>query len=193
MDSKVRGGRVSRCFRNDGLVRRMAEQGATLTEIAKAVGTGKRHVRTYLTRHGIERPPWREAPKGSHPMARATQGHLNPAWKGGRIQDKDGYWLVWMPDHPDANRHGYVREHRYLMEGKLGRPLAKGEVVDHVNGDRGDNRLENLRLFASNGEHLRATLTGVPCPARGNRYGPNGELLRKGGQPSPAPDGQRPS
>ena len=38
--------------------------------------------------------------------------------------------------------------------------LAPGEVVDHRNDVRDDNRPENLRLFSSNGEHLSVTLTG---------------------------------
>jgi len=101
------------------------------------------------------------------------------------MQDKDGYWLVLMPDHPQANRHGYVREHRLLMEKKLGRFLTRREVVDHRNGKSWDNRLSNLRLFSTNGEHLRATTTGVPCPARANRYGSTPRGKGKGGRPLP--------
>ena len=80
-------------------------------------------------------------------MARPRFREKNPQWKGGRMQDKSGYWLVLMPEHPDANRHGYVREHRIVMASTLGRPLLRTEVVDHVNGVTSDNRPENLTIM----------------------------------------------
>jgi hypothetical protein len=40
----------------------------------------------------------------------------------------------------------FVRKHRWVMEKYLKRPLTRGEVVHHINGDRSDNRIENLEI-----------------------------------------------
>ena len=62
-----------------------------------------------------------------------------------------------MPDWPSASItkawHGYVFEHRYIMEKHLGRSLERHEYIHHWNGDKLDNRLENLRLCKGAKEH----------------------------------------
>lgn len=50
--------------------------------------------------------------------------------------------------YPGANRAGWILEHRYVIEQSLGRPLGDNEHVHHKNGDRTDNRLENLELWS---------------------------------------------
>ena len=64
------------------------------------------------------------------------------------------------------NSNGYVRfqdgrkqpqEHRFVMEQSLGRKLTTQEDVHHINGDRADNRLENLMVMP-HGEHIRQHL-----------------------------------
>jgi hypothetical protein len=57
-----------------------------------------------------------------------------------------GYKLVWLPKHPNANGSGRILEHRLVMSNYLGRPLLITEYVHHKNGNRLDNRIENLEL-----------------------------------------------
>jgi transposase len=97
---------------------------------------------------------------------KSKKGHGSPMeknyfWKGGRKLDDDGYVLVKSPGHPFADAGGYVREHRLVMEEKLGRFLAPHEVVHHKKPqDKQNNDPDNLELFQSNADHLRHELTG---------------------------------
>lgn len=56
--------------------------------------------------------------------------------------------------HAGYNRKGNAKQHRIIMERHLGRRLTMNEVVHHLNGDKTDNRLENL-IVLQRGEHSR--------------------------------------
>lgn len=46
-------------------------------------------------------------------------------------------------------------EHRLVAEEKLGRPLRKGEVVHHIDGDYKNNDPNNLMILPSQRENVK--------------------------------------
>jgi HNH endonuclease len=77
----------------------------------------------------------------------------NPRWNGGAYTTEQGYVFVFAPDHANADKRGYVREHALVMSEALGRPIAADEVVHHINGIRHDNRLSNLQVMKRSAHH----------------------------------------
>lgn len=76
----------------------------------------------------------------------------HPSWRGGRIVNNKGYVFIKKLNYPNAV-NGYVREHRLVMAEHLGRFLKPEEVVHHINGIKGDNRIENLELLPNRRVH----------------------------------------
>ena len=72
-----------------------------------------------------------------------------------KVKDKTGYILVQSPKHPFADHKGYIREHRLVVEKKIGRYLKKEEAVHHINGQKADNSLKNLMLFSTHKKHMQ--------------------------------------
>lgn len=66
-----------------------------------------------------------------------------------------GYKLIYMPDYYCATNKGYVAEHRYVAEQKLGRRLKKGEIVHHIDRNRLNNDPDNLMVFKTAADHTR--------------------------------------
>lgn len=128
----------------------------TSHEIAAMCDCSAKYVQALMKKYDLPRLP-----------QRGPSGLRNKSYKYGRVIDRDGYVLVPAPsrEYPNArrtgkNKTGRVLEHRFVMEKHLGRYLKRKEVVDHINGCRLHNDVQNLRLYSSNANHLRATISG---------------------------------
>jgi hypothetical protein len=107
--------------------------------------------RQSIDKHGRSRG-WYTPPKYcSHDCANAANNPpKNKLNARGWSFDKHGY--VILTERVKGTNYQQP-QHRAVMEAVLGRKLEKHETVHHKNGDRADNRPENLELWA--GRHGR--------------------------------------
>lgn len=105
----------------------------------------------------FERPAWRVRSDSSFCSVNCRQefrtGENHPRWKDQVLMN--GYVFISSPNHPYRNNGGYVREHRLVYEGFLGRYLSPEEEVHHKDGNGMNNDLSNLELYASHSDHIR--------------------------------------
>jgi hypothetical protein len=143
-------------------------EGLCSREIHELVGISQKVIQKIAKREGYKIPP-----QGGPGGERAGQ------WKGGKTIDKNGYVLIHKPGHPSCNSGGYVREHRLVMEGILGRYLTREEVVHHKDGNKMNNNPDNLQVYANNGLHLAEDLPGRPHNVSPENRKKLSELMRK--------------
>jgi hypothetical protein len=95
-----------------------------------------------------------------NPRIGRAENHYN--WKGGINLNKQGYVVEYVKKSNlyfsmAANSHragGYILQHRLVMAKHLGRCLEPFEVVHHINGNKQNNKIENLRLTNRNSHGL---------------------------------------
>ena len=80
------------------------------------------------------------------------------ASKGLRSGSNNGHWKSGKSENEGYSRITFGRdsmkyEHRKIVENSLNRKLSSIEIVHHINGDKKDNRIENLQVV-SRAEHM---------------------------------------
>ncbi len=70
-------------------------------------------------------------------------GDKHHNWKGGYWFSKNGYKVI---ENEAQNEGKRIFEHRFIMEKYLGRKLESSEIIHHINGDKLDNRIDNLQI-----------------------------------------------
>lgn len=107
-------------------------------------------------------------------------GEDNPAWKGGRRYDENGYIQIRMQNHPFA-KDGYMYEHRLIVEARTRKydpsnpSLVEFEgrkylgpvcIVHHIDEVKDNNNEENLMLLPNQAAHAFIHKSPLPMEER---------------------------
>lgn len=128
-------------------LRHLYASGLTQAEIAERFGIDQPAVCKAFRRFGI-------VARVAAPRPGIGAGSKNPGWRGGRHLLNGTYTVIYAPDHPCANKQGYVMEHVAVAYEKYGHAAPFGHVTHHINMRQWDNRPENLAYITKRAHHL---------------------------------------
>ena len=80
----------------------------------------------------------------------------HPRWKGGRCTTHHkGYIWIKNYEHPLSGSQGMIMEHRLIACDIWGIEAVRDGIIHHIDGDKKNNKPENLKLFSKQSEHLK--------------------------------------
>lgn len=137
------------------------QSGRTTREVASAMSVNQSTMWNALNRMGVLRDPVVSRQRCAPLFSSADADLRMLVWRTAR----GGYARVTCANH----RSKQALAHRVVMERVVGRPLRDEELCDHINGDRLDNRRENLRITDrfGNAQNRRPHRNNKSCGLRG--------------------------
>jgi hypothetical protein len=114
---------------------KLYNQGFSTRNISKQTGKSAATIYRYIIKHGTIRT-----------KSEALQGSKHPFYKGGHITEH-GYKYIWI------NRK-LMPEHRHIMEKYLGRKLKPTEIIHHIDHNKLNNNIANLKIVTRS-SHLQ--------------------------------------
>lgn len=129
----------------DSVIKDLYGDGFSILQISRLYECDESTIRYRLRTRGV---PIR--PRGKNNW----KGKAAHGWKGGTYLTGNGYISAWVSENDPLQsmrmNNGYVLEHRLVVARHYNRPLSQNETVHHINGDKRDNRIENLQLRSGN-------------------------------------------
>lgn len=142
------------------------DQKMSIPDISRIMGMSRSNIRYHLLRCGVNLRSRSEAIDLARPkMGKHLKGTHKVFSEEHKRKISESRKRFYKDNAKGVNIHqGYKRltqgancnrlQHVVIVEQHLGRKLAKGEVVHHINGDKLDNRIENLKVMTAS-EHSR--------------------------------------
>ena len=125
-------------YKNKEILAEKYKELGSLQKVADYFGVSKKLILNHMKRFDIPRNP--------RPSKRKKPKKIDTFHKG-YIITWNGYKMIYKPEHPHSDGKGYIREHILVMEKHLGRYLTEDEIVHHIDENKLNNDISNLRLM----------------------------------------------